>query len=65
MVTLLEVGTENRGNGEFTVDLEKWKTDEAIASHSINIFNDNSMSHFKNIIKHRQKQISMVKPLVR
>jgi len=39
--------------------------DKAVASRSISIFNDNAMCHFRNILKHRQKQITLDNFLVR
>jgi hypothetical protein len=38
---------------------------DAIASRSINIFNDNAVCHFRNILKLRQKQITLDNVLVR
>jgi hypothetical protein len=45
--------------------VERCHPDKAAASHSINIFNDNVMFHFTNILKHRQKQITLDKFFVR
>jgi len=39
--------------------VERYHPDKAVASRSINIFNDNAMRHFRNILKRRQKQITM------
>jgi len=43
----------------------EFQCDKAVASRSINIFNDNAMYHFRNILKRRQKQITMDSFLVR
>lgn len=45
--------------------VERYHPDKAVAIHSIKIFNDNAMSHFRNIIKDRLKQITLDKYLVR
>ena len=45
--------------------MERYYPDKAVASRSINIFNENAMSHFRSILKRRQKQISLDKFLVR
>jgi hypothetical protein len=38
---------------------------KAVASHSINTFNDNAMFHFRNILKRRQKQTTLDNIFVR
>ncbi|CAI5779200.1 transposable element-derived 1-like [Podarcis lilfordi] len=45
--------------------VEKYHPDKAAVSHATNTFNDNAMSHFRQILKHQQKQISTEKKLVR
>jgi len=45
--------------------MERYHPDKAVASCSINIFNDNAMCHFRNILKPRQKQITLDNFLVR
>jgi len=45
--------------------VERYHPDKTVASRSINIFNDNAMCHFRNILKHRQKQITLGNFLVR
>jgi len=45
--------------GEVQSLVERYHPDKAVASRSINIFNDNAMRHFRNILKRRQKQITM------
>ncbi|XP_033011520.1 tigger transposable element-derived protein 1-like [Lacerta agilis] len=45
--------------------VEKYHPDKAAVSHATNTFNDNAISHFRQILKHRQKQISTGKKLVR
>ena len=51
--------------GEVQSFVEWYHPDKAVASRSINIFNDNAMCHFRNILKRRQKQITMDNFLVR
>ena len=51
--------------GEVQSFVERYHPDNAVASRSINIFNDNAMCHFRNIFKRRQKQIAMDNFLVR
>lgn len=52
--------------GEGQSFVERYHTDKAVASRSINIFNDNAMMpHFRKISKHRQNQITLDKFLVR
>ncbi|KDR15886.1 hypothetical protein L798_09812 [Zootermopsis nevadensis] len=51
--------------GEVQSFVERYHHDKAVASRSINIFNDNAMCHFINILKRRQKQITMDNFLVR
>jgi len=45
--------------------VERYHPDKAVASRTINIFNDNAMCHFRNILKRRQKQIKVDNFLVR
>nr|XP_034981426.1 glutamate-rich protein 5 isoform X1 [Zootoca vivipara]XP_034981427.1 glutamate-rich protein 5 isoform X1 [Zootoca vivipara] len=45
--------------------VEKYHPDKAAASRATNTFNDNAMSHFRQILKHRKKQISIEKMIVR
>lgn len=45
--------------------VQKYHPDGAVVHQSITQFNDKSMSHFKNLIKKRQKQISLDRFLVR
>jgi len=51
--------------GEVQSFVEQYHPDTAVASRSINIFNDNAMCHFRNILKRRQKQITLDNYLVR
>ena len=51
--------------GEVQSFVERYQPDKVVASRSINIFNDNAMCHFRNILKRRQKQITMDNFLVR
>jgi len=41
--------------GEVQIFVEQYHPDKAVASRSINIFNDNAMCHFRNILKRRKK----------
>ena len=41
--------------GEVQSFVERYHPDKAVASRSINIFIDNVMCHFRNILKRRQK----------
>ncbi|XP_067134160.1 tigger transposable element-derived protein 1-like isoform X1 [Centruroides vittatus] len=45
--------------------VERYHPDNAVASRVINLFNDNAMSHFRNIVKRRQNQISSNRVLVK
>lgn len=45
--------------GEVQSFVERHHPNKAVASRSINIFNDNVMCHFRSILKRRQKQITM------
>jgi hypothetical protein len=51
--------------GEVQSFMERYHPDKVVASRSINIFNDNAMFHFRNILKCRQKQITLDKFCVR
>jgi hypothetical protein len=51
--------------GEVQSFIEQYHHDKAVAIHSINIFNDNAMFHFRNILKRRQKHITLDKFFVR
>lgn len=44
--------------------VERYHTDKAVASRIINIFSDNAISRFRNILKRRQKQNSLEKLLL-
>lgn len=43
----------------------RYHPDKVVASHSVDIFNDNAMHHSRNILKHRQKQITLDNVLVK
>jgi hypothetical protein len=45
--------------------VERYHPDNAVTNRIINLFNDNAMSHFRNILKCRQKQISLGRFLVK
>ena len=45
--------------------VEKYLPDKSVEVQSTNLFNQNVISHFRNIIKRRQKQISMNRFVVR
>ena len=51
--------------GEVQSFVEMYHPDKAVASRVINLFNDNAMSHVRTIVKHKQKQISLDKFLVK
>jgi hypothetical protein len=51
--------------GEVQSFVERYHPDKAVASRSINIFNDNAMFHFRNVLKRRQNQITLDKFFVR
>jgi len=51
--------------GEVQGFMEQYHPDKAVASRSINIFNDNATCHFRNILKRGQKQITLDNFLVR
>ena len=51
--------------GEVQSFMDRYHPNKAVASRSINIFNDNAMCHCRNILKRRQKQITMDNFLVR
>jgi len=51
--------------GEVQSFVERYHPNKAVASRSINMFNDNAMCHFTNILKRRQKQITLDNFLVR
>ena len=51
--------------GEVQGFVERYHPNKAVAGRCINIFNDNAMSHFRNILKRKQKQILSDKVLVR
>jgi len=42
--------------GEVQCFVEQYHADKAVASRSINIFNDIAMCHFRNILKHRKNK---------
>ena len=41
--------------------VEKHHLNKAVAVQSMNLFNDNTMSHFCKILKRRQKQVSVAR----
>lgn len=45
--------------------MERYHADKAVASRVINIFSDNAISRFRDILKGRLKQISMEKLLLK
>ena len=45
--------------------VEKHHPNKAVAVRAMNIFNDNAMSHFREILKRRQKQQSLDRFLVK
>ena len=45
--------------------IEKYHPDEEVADHAVNLFNDNAVFHFRQILKHRQNQTSLGRFLVR
>ena len=45
--------------GEVQSFVERYHPDKAVATRSINMFNDNAMCHFRNILKCRQKKITL------
>ena len=45
--------------------VEKHHVNKAVSGWCINLFNDNAMSHFRGILKQRQKQVSLDKFLVK
>jgi len=45
--------------GEVLSFVERYHPDKAVASRNIDIFNDNAICHFRNILKCRQKQITL------
>ena len=51
--------------GEVQSFVERYHPDKAVASRGINIFNDNAVCHFRNILERRQKQITLDNFLVR
>ena len=38
--------------------VEKYHPDKALPSQNVDLFNEKTMSHFRNILKHTQKQVS-------
>ena len=44
---------------------EKYHPDTVITNRTVNILNDNVMAHFRNISKHRQKQKTLGKLLLK
>ena len=53
------------GNGENANFIEKYHLDKEVANHVINLLNDNTVFHIKQVIKLRQKQSSLDRFLVR
>jgi hypothetical protein len=51
--------------GEVQSIVERYHPNTAVASRSINFFNDNAICHCRNILKLGQKQITLDKFLVR
>ncbi|KAM4642474.1 uncharacterized protein O3C94_016790 [Discoglossus pictus] len=45
--------------------VEKYHPDNSVASRVVDLFNDQTMSHFRNILKRRQKQLSLHRFLVK
>ena len=45
--------------------VEKYHPNKAVASRVCNMFNDNALSHFRQILKRRQKQTSLDRFVVR
>ncbi|KAK1345523.1 hypothetical protein QTO34_007981, partial [Cnephaeus nilssonii] len=45
--------------------IEKYHPDKAVANHAIYLFYDNAVSHFRQVLKCRQKQTSLDRFLVR
>jgi hypothetical protein len=39
--------------------IERHHPSNAVAVRAMNLFNDNAMSHFREILKRRQKQVSL------
>ncbi|XP_074170474.1 uncharacterized protein LOC141567452 [Rhinolophus sinicus] len=50
---------------EVQIFVEKYHPDKAAVSHATNTFNDNAMSRFRQMLKHRKKQMLIEKFLVR
>ncbi|KAF6390255.1 hypothetical protein mRhiFer1_007835 [Rhinolophus ferrumequinum] len=50
---------------EGKIFVEKYHLDKAAVNHATNTFNDNAVSHFRQILKHQKKQMSIEKFLVR
>ncbi|XP_037012857.2 zinc finger MYM-type protein 5 isoform X1 [Artibeus jamaicensis] len=44
--------------------VEMYHPDKALASRNVDLINEQTMSHFRNILKHRQKQVSLDRLLV-
>ncbi|XP_016070266.1 PREDICTED: tigger transposable element-derived protein 1-like [Miniopterus natalensis] len=42
--------------GEMQSFIEKYHPDKELANHAINLFNDNAVFHFRQVLKRRQKQ---------
>ena len=51
--------------GEVRSFVEPYHPDKAVASCSINMFSDNALCHFRNILKRRQEKITLDNFLVR
>ena len=45
--------------------VEKYHPDKALARGNVGLFDEQAMSHFNNILKHREKQISLGRFLVK
>ena len=51
--------------GKLQNSVEKHHVNKAVAVQAMNLFNDNAMSHFQEILKRRQKQVSLDRFLVK
>ena len=51
--------------GDLRSFMEKYYPDKGEANRTLNLFNDTLMSHFRKVLKHRQKQIILDRFLVK
>ena len=51
--------------GEVQLFVEKYRPDTTIANRAVYIFNDNAMMHFRQLLPHRQKQLTVDKFLAK